>query len=60
MNNQPVTVEQLMQAVSMLGARPEYKQYTLTDPVFPSKPTISFAHAKKSCLGSLKASSTAL
>jgi hypothetical protein len=34
MNNQPVTVEQLMQAVSMLGARPEYKQYALTDPVF--------------------------
>jgi hypothetical protein len=33
MNNQPVTVEQLMQAVSMLGARPEYKQYALTDPV---------------------------
>ena len=32
MNNQPVTVEQLMQAVSMLGARPEYKQYALTDP----------------------------
>ena len=31
MNNQPVTVKQLMQAVSMLGARPEYKQYTLTD-----------------------------
>jgi hypothetical protein len=33
MNNQPVTVEQLMQAVSMLGRRPEYKQYALTDPV---------------------------
>src|ERR1700722_18406059 len=33
MNKQPVTVEQLMQAVSMLGARPEYKQYALTDPV---------------------------
>jgi hypothetical protein len=33
MNNQPVTVEQLMQAVSMLGARPEYKRYALTDPV---------------------------
>ena len=33
MNNQPVTVEQLMQAVSMLGGRPEYKQYALTDPV---------------------------
>ena len=33
MNNQPVTVEQLMQAVSMLGARPEYKQYALADPV---------------------------
>jgi hypothetical protein len=33
MNNQPITVEQLMQAVSMLGARPEYKQYALTDPV---------------------------
>jgi hypothetical protein len=32
MNNQPVTVEQLMQAVSMLGGRPEYKQYALTDP----------------------------
>lgn len=33
MNTQPVTVEQLIQAVSMLGARPEYKQYALTDPV---------------------------
>jgi hypothetical protein len=33
MNNQPVTVEQLMQAVSLLGARPEYKQYALTHPV---------------------------
>jgi len=33
MNNQPVTVEQLMQAVSMLGARAEYKQYALSDPV---------------------------
>ncbi len=33
MNNQPVTVEQLMQAVSILGARQEYKQYALTNPV---------------------------
>ena len=32
MNNQPVTVEQLMQAVSMLSGRPEYKQSALTDP----------------------------
>ena len=33
MNNQPVTVEQLMQAVSILSARSGYKQHALTDPV---------------------------
>jgi hypothetical protein len=44
MNNQPVTVEQLMQAVSMLGARPEYKQYALTDPVL-LKQAYSFVRA---------------
>ena len=33
MNSQPVTVEQLMQAVSILSARSGYKQHALTDPV---------------------------
>jgi len=33
MNNQPVTVEQLLQATSILGGRPEYKRCPPTDPV---------------------------